>query len=101
MQHNTINTDKFEKLTESLIGFNEVVEESRDIEKTCKIGFKKLVLARSFAEIDNKILSSSMGKNGTDANFLTDLIYLETKRLRFKEQTNKCTSKKTKVKIST
>ncbi|MEY3370520.1 MAG: hypothetical protein RLZZ361_1190 [Cyanobacteriota bacterium] len=91
----------FQELTDKLELLNILSEASDKIEENCKLGFKKLSLSRSFAEIDNKILDYSIQNLDNDKDFLFSLLNLETKRLRFKEQTNKCNSKKTKIKIST
>lgn len=93
--------DKFQGMTEKLELLNILSSASDKIEENCKLSFKKLSLSRSFAEIDNEILDYSLKKLDKDQDFLFSLLNLETKRLRFKEQTNKCNSKKTKIKIST
>jgi hypothetical protein len=93
--------DKFQGMTEKLELLNILSSASDKIEENCKLSFKKLSLSRSFAEIDNEILDYSLKNLDKDQDFLFSLLNLETKRLRFKEQTNKCNSKKTKIKIST
>jgi len=93
MKETLQTNDNFQGMSEKLELLNVLSEASEKIEDNCKLSFKKLSLSRSFAEIDNKILDFS--------DFLFSLLNLETKRLRFKEQTNKCNSKKTKIKIST
>jgi hypothetical protein len=95
------NNDKFQELTDKLESLNQVSSQIDEIETNCKNSFKKLSLARNFAEIDNKILEFSLQNLNNNGDFLFSLLNLETKRLRFKEQSNKCNSKKTKIKIST
>ena len=93
--------DKFQGMTEKLELLNILSSASDKIEENCKLSFKKLSISRSFAEIDNEILDFSLKNLDKDQDFLFSLLNLETKRLRFKEQTTKCNSKKTKIKIST
>jgi hypothetical protein len=101
MKETLQTNDNFQGMSEKLELLNVLSEASEKIEDNCKLSFKKLSLSRSFAEIDNKILDFSLKNLNSDKDFLFSLLNLETKRLRFKEQTNKCNSKKTKIKIST
>jgi len=100
--NNTIETkENYQGLVEKLELLNLLSEASEKIQENCKISLKKLSTARAFADIDNKILDYSLKNINQEEDFLLKLINLETKRLRFKEQTTKCNSKKTKIKIST
>jgi hypothetical protein len=101
MKETLQSNDNFQGMTEKLELLNVQSEASEKIEDNCKLSFKKLTISRSFAEIDNKILDFSLKNINSDKDFFFSLLNLETKRLRFKEQTNKCNSKKTKIKIST
>jgi hypothetical protein len=101
MKETLQTNDNFQGMSEKLELLNVLSEASEKIEENCKLSLKKLSLSRSFAEIDNKILDFSLKNLNSDKDFLFSLLNLETKRLRFKEQTNKCNSKKTKIKIST
>jgi hypothetical protein len=98
----TIETnDKFHEMTEKLEVLNLLSAATDKIEENCKLSLKKLSITRSFADIDNKILDYSLENLDKDKDFLFSLLNLETKRLRFKEHTTKCNSKKTRIKIST
>ena len=70
-----------------------------DLTQKCLNSLKKLKLTRAFAKIDDEIFSlglDNLENNKTD--FFTDLLYLETSRLKFKEEVNKClSSQKTQV----
>lgn len=101
MKNNELINESFESLTDKFEDLNTLSQNVEAVELSCKLSFKKLSISRTFAEIDNKILDFSLQNSNNNGDFLFSLLNLETKRLRFKEQTNKCTSKKAKIKIST
>lgn len=101
MKNNELINETFESLTNKFEDLNTLSQTLDEVEMNCKLSFKKLTISRSFADIDNKILDFSLQNSNNDGDFLFSLLNLETKRLRFKEQTNKCISKKAKIKIST
>jgi hypothetical protein len=84
------NKTDFNKLIEGLEELNSS-ENIGDIAQNCLKSLKKLKLARRFSKIDDEIFK--LGLNKIDANksdFFTELLYLETKRLKFKEESSKC-----------
>ncbi len=94
---------EYEKiLSDFLLEGAQATSNQDSIEDSCKIGFKKFRLAKNFAKIDDDILSLSLESSKASGIFFTDLLYLEAKRLRFKEEALKCIEKtKSKTKIST
>lgn len=93
---------EYEQILSDFLIEEELSQNQASIETTCKIGFKKLRLAKSFAKIDDDILNLSLESAVNSGGFFTDLLYLEAKRLRFKEEALKCiekTKSRSKVKI--
>lgn len=84
------NTNNFESIIESFLEEVGGEDKSEDIETLCMSGFKQLKLASAFTKIDEKILDLSIKNDKQDSSFFTDLLYLEAKRLRFKEEVTKC-----------
>jgi hypothetical protein len=94
--------DKYENLIARFKTLELAIDSgSARVETACKLGLQKLVVARNFAQIDEDILKVSLEKAVNDSNFFTELLSLEAKRLRFKEEALKCAQTKTKTKIST
>lgn len=93
---------EYERILNDFILEEELAPNHASIESTCKIGFKKLRLAKNFAQIDDDILNLSLEAAISTGGFFTDLLYLEAKRLRFKEEALKCIEKtKSRTKIRT
>jgi len=93
---------EYERILNNFLVQDELAAKQESIENTCKIGLKKLKLAKSFAKIDDDILNLSLDEANNSGGFFTDLLYLEAKRLRFKEEALKCTEKtKSRTKIRT
>lgn len=93
---------EYEKIIEDFLTEGELSQNNVSIENACKIGYRKIILAKKFAKIDNDILDLSLESQSCSGAFFMDLLYLEAKRLRFKEEAIKCTeiSKKTKIKTT-
>lgn len=84
------NTTDFNKLIENLEELNSD-KEVGDIAQNCLKSLKKLKLARKFSSIDDQIFHLGLNKIEADkSDFFTELLYLETKRLKFKEESTKC-----------
>lgn len=102
MQSNTNDKlSEYERIIEDFLTEGELSQNNVSIENACKIGYRKIMLAKKFAKIDDDILNLSLDSQAYSGGFFTDLLYLEAKRLRFKEEAVKCTeivSKKTKIK---
>jgi hypothetical protein len=102
MQSSQKVLEKYENLLAKFKGLeHRLDQESNEIEFACKLGLQKLALSHNFAQIDEDILKISLENSQNDSSFFTELISLEAKRLRFKEEALKCTQTKTKTKIST
>ncbi len=98
----TIKLDQYERILTDFLGEAQLDRKQQSIESNCKIGFKKLRLAKNFAKIDDDILNLSLESSKTSGVFFTDLLYLEAKRLRFKEEALKCIEKtRSRTKIRT
>lgn len=94
---------EYEKIIEDFLTEGELSQNNVSIENACKIGYRKIILAKKFAKIDNDILNLSLQSQSCSSAFFMDLLYLEAKRLRFKEEAVKCaeiSSKKTKIKTT-
>lgn len=89
----TTKLNEYEKLLTNFLEESELGAAQQSIENNCRIGFKKLRLAKSFAKIDDDILNLSLESGKLSGVFFTDLLYLEAKRLRFKEEALKCIEK--------
>lgn len=68
---------------------------TQDIEKLALESMKKLVSARKFCEIDHKILDLSLNSNSVSGDYFTQVLSLESTRLKFKEDILECTREKT------
>ena len=66
MIESTKTTDKFDKIKEELVTENDLSKQCADIETACKIGFRKLRLAKEFSEIDQELMLC------TDLNAVTN-----------------------------
>ncbi len=102
MTTETTKLDEYERILTDFLGESEINTKQPSIESSCKIGFKKLRLAKNFAKIDDDILKLSLESSKASGVFFTDLLYLEAKRLRFKEEALKCIEKtRSRTKIRT
>ncbi len=101
----TIKETKLAEYEKLIIDFTTEEEHSnKDLsaENSCKVSIRKLILAKNFAQIDNDILELSLEAANNSSTFFSNLLYLEAKRLRFKEEAFKCAEKtknRTKIKI--
>ncbi len=86
----TSKLEIYEKLTEALIMENDLGQNPVSLESRCQASLRKIGLAHRFAEIDEDILNLSIKSSECTGGFFTGLIYLEAKRLKFKEETTKC-----------
>ena len=93
--------EKYEALIKQFIELEELAKKSDSVEMDCKISLQKLKLTREFADIDESILNVSLKQGSTDSKFFSEILFLEAKRLRFKEEALKCIQTRTKTKIST
>lgn len=99
MTETAIKSMQYEDLFQDFIAEAGLQENNTSIEEKCKLGFRKLKLAKDFAQIDNDILDLSL-KTEASIEFFTQILNLEARRLRFKEEALKClktTSKKSKI----
>ncbi len=98
----TTKLAKYERILTDFVEEAELTSSQHSIEHNCKIGLKKFRLAKDFAQIDNDILKLSLESAEASGMFFTDLLYLEAKRLRFKEEALKCLEKtRNRTKIRT
>ena len=92
------NKTDFNKLIEGL----EELNSSKDMGETaqkCLKSLQKLKIARRFAKIDDEIFRLGLNKIEADkSDFFTELLYLETKRLKFKEESTKCAQNQKAIK---
>lgn len=78
----------YQEISKALTDLNTSV--SSDLASKCLNGIKKLGLVYKFSQIDDEILDTYMRGEPQNNAVLTEIIYLETNRLRFKEEVNKC-----------
>lgn len=84
------NKTDFNELIENLEELNSS-ENIGDIAQNCLKSLQKLKTARRFSKIDDQIFKLGLNKIEADkSDFFTELLYLETKRLKFKEESTKC-----------
>lgn len=90
--------NKFDKLISEFVEENELSQQSKDLIKSCKIGFRKLRIAKEFSNIDEELLKvSSSGTLSTD--FFSNILFLESKRLAFKEEALKCHNQQVQIQL--
>lgn len=92
------STCPYEQLKQELITENDLASQNSDLITACKIGFRKLRIAKSFCQIDEKIIDSSTNKSDPDS-FFSGILFLEAKRLAFKEEATKCSNEKTQINL--
>lgn len=91
-------TERFDELIQKFSTETDLETTVTNLELRCKIGLKKLGIMREFTEIDSEILDLSINnESGCSVDFLSSLLALETKRLKFKEEVAKCLENKTKI----
>jgi len=95
------NLEKYENLIKRFVELKAEAKSSNSAELECKISLQKLRIAREFAEIDESILNISLKQDPSNSQFFSEILFLETKRLRFKEEASKCIQTRTRPKIST
>lgn len=95
------NLERYEALINEFLELESLAKSSDSPELDCKISLKKLRLAREFTKIDESILEVSLKQSSSDSAFFSEILFLEAKRLRFKEEAIKCIQTRTKSKIST
>lgn len=84
------DNDNFDKLITKLEELNGS-SKLGDITQKCLNSLKKLKIARSFSDIDDQIFKLGLNKlESSKSDFFTQLLQLETKRLKFKEESSKC-----------
>lgn len=93
--------DKYEAIIKEFLELESMAKSSDSAELDCILSLKKMKLAREFTKIDEKILNASLEQSLSDSTFFSEILFLEAKRLRFKEEAIKCTQTRTKTKIST
>ena len=96
MTEGTKITDKFEKIKEELATENDLSNQCSDVATACKIGFRKLRLAKEFSQIDEKLINLSNSDKGS-MDFFSGILSLEAKRLAFKEEALKCQTNKIQI----
>lgn len=85
---NPVDFAYYAELLEDMTAMNQ--QESSDIEEKCLNSLKKLKITRKFSTIDENILNVTINSIDNSNVFFTELLNLETKRLRFKEESSKC-----------
>ena len=95
MNNQTI--EQYERITEEFKQHNEMSANSSDLVEACKIGLKKLRLAKQFSKIDENLIEISMKKECVK-DFFSGILTLEAKRLAFKEEALKCQDLKLQIK---
>jgi len=93
--------ERYEALINKFIELEQEAKSSSSPELKCKISLQKLRIAREFTEIDESILNISLKQDSNNSQFFSDILFLEAKRLRFKEEASKCIQTRTRSKIST
>lgn len=81
--------EKYEKLKEEFSLENELASRADNAVKACKIGLRKMRLAKKFVSIDEELMKISTNSDET-GNFFSGVLSLEAKRLAFKEEVYKC-----------
>lgn len=101
MESKTKDLEKFENLLKEFKDLDLNLLDIEDAELACKISLQKIKIARNFAKIDETILNMSLEAELDSSQFFSEILFLEAKRLRFKEEAAKCIQTKTRSKIST
>lgn len=101
METKVNDLEKFEKLLNEFKELEELSQKIDETELACRISLQKIKIAREFAKIDEIILNKSLEASANSGQFFSDILFLEAKRLRFKEEASKCIQTKTRSKIST
>ena len=83
--------EKYEMLKEEFKIENDLGSIALDPIKACRIGLRKMRLAKEFIGIDEKLIKISTNKAHED--FFSAILSLEAKRLAFKEEAIKCLDK--------
>lgn len=86
----------FDELLSSFKEQNELSEKSTDLLESCKIGLRKIRIAKEFAHIDEELIKKSTANDRND-DFFSGILFLEAKRLAFKEESVKCQDQKIKT----
>lgn len=77
-------------LLKNFVRENEVAGRDLSVENLCKVGMRRIRIAREFAlYIDEKLYSLATKRRVCSSDFLIDILSLESKRLAFKEEANK------------
>jgi hypothetical protein len=98
-QNTTEMNEEFNNLIDKLESLNKGSNMGEATQK-CLNSLKKLKTARRFAKIDEQIFKLGLNKIEADkSDFFTELLYLETKRLKFKEESTKCLENQKAIKI--
>lgn len=95
--NNMLSQDKVEylELIEGLKNLNSEQNIGDDTQK-CLNSLTRLKLARKFSKIDDEIFQLALKKlDSAQTDFFIELLNLETKRLKFKEEISKCPQKQT------
>ena len=96
-------------LSQNKTDYNELIEDLKVLNSEAELGetaqkclksLQKLKIARRFSKIDDQIFKLGLNKIEADkSDFFTELLYLETKRLKFKEESTKCLDNQKAIKI--
>jgi hypothetical protein len=95
--NNMLSQDKVEYL-ELIEGLKNLNSEQNigDVTQKCLNSLTRLKLARKFSKIDDEIFQLALKKlDSAQTDFFIELLNLETKRLKFKEEISKCPQKQT------
>ncbi len=92
---NSDTVSKYDQLRDELRIENDLTNQTSDLITACKIGLRKLRLAKDFSTIDEKLIEISGNKENTD--YFSGILSLEAKRLAFKEEALKCQKQKIQI----
>lgn len=82
MNYSQAQAERYEQL---IADFVKNESKAKTAAENCIKGLKKLRLAKSFAQIDDEILNLSLATEES-IGFFTQILNLEAKRLKFKEE---------------
>jgi hypothetical protein len=102
MNTQTANLIKYQGLYRSLVSINEKLAACHNDELRLKstLGFKKISVLKKFASIDRDILKLQLNNSHDSSNFFSDILNLETLRLKFKEEVSKCHKTQPQIKLN-
>lgn len=96
--------ERLDQITEEFISVNEACDAALSPIEMCKLGIKKIRLVKEFSFVDEKILnfsSSTNIQNSFNAEAFSAILSLESRRLTFKEEAEKCRNQETFIKTRT